>query len=71
LTVFVGKLEKIRSNQISLEAIRGLPVNCQGEKKPLKAIANLRISLAHELVVRSFEPKFTLLISKASLDKQL
>ncbi|CAG8447551.1 11315_t:CDS:2 [Racocetra fulgida] len=71
LTIFVGKLERIRSNRISLEAIRGLIINCQGEKKPLKAIGNLRISPAHELVVRAFEPKFIPLISKTILDKQL
>ena len=71
LEVFVGKLERIRSNRISLEAIRGLMVNYQGEKKPLKAVANLRISPNHELVIHSFEPKMTPLISKTILDNQL
>lgn len=71
LKVFVGKLEKIRSNRISLEAIRGLMVNYQGERKPLKAIANLRISPNHELVIHAFEPKTMPLISKAILDNQL
>jgi len=54
-----------------LEAIRGLMVNYQGERKPLKAIANLKISSNHELVARSFEPKMTPLISKTILDSQL
>jgi len=46
-------------------------VNCQGEKKPLKAVANLRISSNHELVIHSFDPKTTPLISKTILDNQL
>ena len=71
LKVFIGKLEKIRSNRISLEAIRGLMVNYQGEKKPLKSVANLRISPNHELVIHSFDPKTTPLISKTILDSQL
>ena len=69
--MFISKLEKIRSNRISLEVVRGLMVNCQGERKPLKAIANLRISANHELVVRAFEPKMLSLIEKTILDNQL
>lgn len=46
-------------------------VDCQGEKRPLKAIANLRISPNHELVVRAFEAKMMPPINKAILDKQL
>lgn len=71
LKVFIGKLERIRSNRISLEAIRGLMVNYQNERKPLKTIANLRISPNHELIARAFEPKMTPLISKTILDNQL
>ena len=71
LAVFVSKLERIRSNRISLETIRGLMVNCPGEKKPLKTIANLRISPNHELIVRVFEPKMAPLISKTILGSQL
>src|SRR3954467_879492 len=71
LTIFISKLERIRSNRISLEAIRGLMVTYQNERKPLKAIANLRISPNHELIVRAFEAKMTPLISKAILDNQL
>ena len=71
LKVFVGKLERIRSNRISLEVIRGIMVNYRGERKPLKTMANLRISPNHELVVRAFEPKMAPLISKAILDSQL
>jgi ribosome recycling factor len=69
--VFVGKLERIRSNRISLETIRGLMINYQGERKPLKAVANLRISPNHELVIHAFEAKMISLISKVILDNQL
>ncbi|CAG8758583.1 34204_t:CDS:2 [Racocetra persica] len=62
LRVFVGKLEKIRSNQISLEMIRGLTINYQGERKPLKTLANFRISPSNELVIQTFESKFVSLI---------
>ena len=71
LKVFIGKIERIRSNRISLEAIRGLMINYQGEKKPLKAVANLRISPNHELVAHAFETKMIPLISKVILDNQL
>jgi ribosome recycling factor len=54
-----------------LEAIRGLTVDYQREKKPLKAIANLRILPTHELVIRAFETKMMPLINKTILDKQL
>jgi ribosome recycling factor len=46
-------------------------INYQGERKPLKSVANLRISPSHELVVHCFEPKMTSLISKTILDNQL
>ncbi|RHZ35587.1 ribosome-recycling factor [endosymbiont GvMRE of Glomus versiforme] len=71
LEFFIGKLKKIRSDRISLETIRGLKINYQGEKKPIKIIANLRISPNHELVIQAFEPNLTSLISKAVLDEQL
>ncbi|CAG8782122.1 16978_t:CDS:2, partial [Racocetra persica] len=71
LTIFVGKLEKIRSNQISLELLKGLIISYGKGKKPLKEIASLRISPNNELVVRSFEPGLTSLISKTILDKKL
>ena len=71
LKIFVNKLDIIRSNRISLEAIRGLVVDYQGEKKPIKSIANLKISPSHELVIRAFEPKLTPLITKTVLDNQL
>ncbi|CAI2161891.1 5545_t:CDS:1 [Funneliformis geosporum] len=32
-------------------------VNCPGERRPLKAISNLRVSANHELVIHAFEPK--------------
>ncbi|CFW92935.1 Putative ribosome-recycling factor [endosymbiont DhMRE of Dentiscutata heterogama] len=71
LTIFVGKLERIRSNQISLELLKGLIISYGKGKKPLKEIASLRISPNNELVVRSFEPGITSLISKTILDKKL
>lgn len=71
LKFFVGKLDQIRSNRISLESIRGLVINYQGEKKTLKSITNLKVSSNHELVVRAFEPKLNPLITKTILDNQL
>ncbi|CAG8799978.1 7951_t:CDS:2 [Cetraspora pellucida] len=62
LEIFVGKLERIRSNQISLETIRGLTISYQGEKKPLKTISSLRVSPSNELIIRVFEPQLTSLI---------
>ena len=41
LKIFVNKLDIIRSNRISLEAIRWLMVDYQGEKKPIKSITSL------------------------------
>ncbi|CAG8789971.1 1964_t:CDS:2, partial [Racocetra fulgida] len=64
LEIFVGKLERIRSNQISLETIRGLTIIYQGERKPLKTISSLRISPSNELVIRAFEPQLTSLITE-------
>ncbi|MEG7978436.1 MAG: ribosome-recycling factor [Mollicutes bacterium UO1] len=61
----------MRSNQISLEIIRGAIVNYQGERKPIKSVANLRISPNHELVIRPFEAKMVPLITKTILDNQL
>lgn len=71
LQVFVGKLERIRSNRISLEAIRGLMIDYQGDKKPIKSVANLRISSNHELIIQAFDPRLILVITKTVLDNQL
>ena len=68
---FINKLEGIRSNRISLEVIRRLMIDYQGEKKPIKAVTNLRISSNHELVIQPFEPKLVPLITKTILDNQL
>jgi ribosome recycling factor len=54
-----------------LEAIRGLMIDYQGGKKPIKSVANLRISSSHELVIQPFEPKLIPLIVKTILDNQL
>ncbi|CAH1755777.1 15085_t:CDS:10 [Entrophospora sp. SA101] len=71
LEIFVGKLDNIRSNRISLEAVRGLMVDYQHGKKPLKSVASLRISPNHELVIQPFEPKIIPQITKKILDSQL
>ncbi|WNE40326.1 MAG: Ribosome-recycling factor [Mycoplasmataceae bacterium] len=71
LEFFISKLDKIRSNQISLESISNLMVNLQGEKKPLKAVASSRISSNHELIIKAFEVKSIPAISKTILDNQL
>ncbi|WNE40914.1 MAG: Ribosome-recycling factor [Mycoplasmataceae bacterium] len=71
LEFFISKLDKVRSNQISLDAISNLIINLQGEKKPLKAIASLRISSKHELIIKAFEAKSVPAISKTVLDNQL
>ena len=46
-------------------------VNHQGEKKPIKAIASLRISPSHELIIQAFESKTIPTITKAVLENQL
>ena len=46
-------------------------IDYQGEKKPIKSVANLRISSNHELAIRPFEPKLIPLINKTILDNQL
>ncbi|CAJ0824605.1 22183_t:CDS:2, partial [Entrophospora sp. SA101] len=66
-----GKIDNIRSNRISLEAVRGLMVDYQHGKKPLKSVASLRISPNHELVIQPFEPKIIPQITKKILDSQL
>jgi ribosome recycling factor len=71
LKVFAGKLDKIRSNHISIEVIRGLVINYRSEKKPIKAVANLRISPSHELVIRAFEPAALSSITSTILNNQL
>jgi ribosome recycling factor len=71
LQFFLSQLDKIRSNRISLEAIRGLMIDYQGEKKPIKSLANLRISSSHQLIIQAFEPKLIPLITKTILDNQL
>jgi len=46
-------------------------VEYQGEKKMIKALASLRVSPSHELIVRAFESKLVPLINKVVLDSQL
>lgn len=71
MAFFIHKLDIIRSNRISLEVIRGLLIDYHGEKKPIKSVANLKITPNHELVVRAFETKNNPLIIKTILDNQL
>jgi ribosome recycling factor len=70
LNIFAGKLEKIRSNRINLELVRELILNHKGENKPLKAVANFRISPQAELVVANFEPKLHSLIKNTILENR-
>jgi len=71
LSIFRGKLEKIRSNRVSLEAIRELIIDNRGQKRPLKSLASLSISANYEIVIRVFEPKSAPLITKKILDEEL
>jgi ribosome recycling factor len=71
LKIFAGKLDKIRSNHVSIEVIRGLVVIYHGERKPIKSMATLIISPKHELVVRAFDPAALPLIVATILNNQL
>lgn len=71
LKIFLGKLDKIRSNRISLEIIRELMIDYRGERKPLKILASLSISPTRELIIRVLEPKIIPVITKKILDEQL
>jgi ribosome recycling factor len=71
LQAFISKLEKVRSNRISLELVGGLRVEYHGEKKMIKSLASLRVSPSNELIVRAFDSKVVPLISKIVLDSQL
>ena len=70
MSVFASKLDKIRGNRIILEAVQGLILNRKGENKPLKAVASLRISPQHELVIANFEPKLYSLIKNIILENR-
>src|SRR6185503_4973006 len=71
LRVSINKLERVRSNRISVELIGSLIVEYQGEKKMIKSVASLRVSPSHELIIRPFDSKLISLISKVILDSQL
>ncbi|CAJ0747089.1 20012_t:CDS:2 [Entrophospora sp. SA101] len=64
-------LRKIRSNQISLEAIEELSIQQQGKNQKIKQLATLKINHEGQLVIRVFEPKKTQAINKAVLESQL
>src|SRR6266508_1306289 len=64
-------LRKIRSNQISLEAIEELSIEHQGKRQKIKQLAILKINPDRQLVVRIFEPKKIQVINKAILESQL
>src|SRR6185312_2357559 len=69
--IFAGKMDKIRSNHISIEVIRGLVVGDRVERKPIKSMATLLISSRPELVVRAFDPVTLPLIPAPILNNQL
>ena len=64
-------LRKIRSNQISLEAIEELSVEHQEKKQKIKQLAILKINPDRQLVVHAFEPKKIQVINKVILESQL
>lgn len=69
LSIFAGKLEKIRGNRINLELVRELTLNYKGENKPFKAAASFRIQEG-ALVVSNFEPKLHSLIKNTILENR-
>lgn len=71
LNFFVDKLDRIRSNQISLKTIQETIVDYKNEKKTLKRLADSWISSNYELVIKAFEPKTIPLITRAILNNQL
>ncbi|RHZ37319.1 ribosome-recycling factor [endosymbiont GvMRE of Glomus versiforme] len=64
-------LRKIRSNQISLEAIEELTIEQQGKKQKIEQLATLKINPERQLVVHVFEPKKIQVINKAILESEL
>lgn len=64
-------LKKIRSNQISLEAVEELLIEQGGAKKKLNQLASLKINAERQLVIRVFEAKKIPLINKTILESQL
>jgi len=68
LSIFAGKLEKVRGNRINLEVVQGLIL--KGVNKPLKVVADFRIFSQAELVVSNFEPKLYSLIKNAILENR-
>ena len=63
-------MEKVRGNRINLEVVQGLILNNKGVNKPLKVVANFRISPQAELVVSNFEPKLYSLIKNTILENR-
>jgi ribosome recycling factor len=66
-----NNLKKIRSNQISLEAVEELLVEHQGKKQKIKQLAILKVNPGRQLVIRVFEPKKVSAINKAILEARL
>jgi ribosome recycling factor len=64
-------LKKIRSNQISLEAVEELLVEYQGKKQKIKQLATLKINSERQLIIQVLEPKKTSAINKTVLEAQL
>jgi ribosome recycling factor len=61
----------MRSNRISLDLIRNLPISASGVRTNVKNVASLRINQSHELVIKTFEPKNLPLVNKSILESQL
>src|SRR5688572_12384382 len=64
-------LRKIRSNQVSVEAIEELSIQQQGKNQKIKQLTTLKINHDGQLVIRVFEPKKAQMINKAVLESQL
>lgn len=64
LLFFIEKLNKVRSNRISLDTIRGLTINQRGKNVAIKNISDLRINENYQLVVEVEKPQDLPLIIK-------
>ena len=51
LLFFIGKLDKVRSNKISLDVIRGLTINQRGKNIAIKNICDLSINENYQLAI--------------------
>jgi ribosome recycling factor len=68
---FLEKLEKVRSNRISLDVIGGLSVIYQQKKYLLKSICNLNINNLHQLIIKVDQSVFLPLILQTIINNNL